>query len=243
MDRHWSATIRSQSFWSVKIHDQNTAKRSVTSSRNWWSSKIWRPDREIEGKVCWYVVVDSQIWGPSLAKGGGRKKRFQYCLSPYSSNELLYFRAVQGHSAENFVDIHHCKTVHCYRVTLPSNIGNACEAHSIIQSGLIPGGKSCRRDRQSVFFAAVGPMDDNQDPEEVQHNLDNPRIAPHKHTWRSHHNTVYWCRERDCDSVKLDRMQLLFETHYRRLVSIEGFAWKQGKNFTAEDTSHPRHLA
>ena len=62
--------------------------------------------------------------------------------------------------------------------------------HSIVQSGLIPGGKSNRRDRQSVFFTAVNPMDDNQDlDEEVQYNLDKPRIAPYKHIWRTHHIT------------------------------------------------------
>ena len=32
----------------------------------------------------------------SLEKGGGKKQKFQYCLSLYSSNEILYFRAVQG---------------------------------------------------------------------------------------------------------------------------------------------------
>ena len=42
-------------------------------------------------------------WVNSLAQGG-RKKRFQYCLKPYSSNELLYFRKIQGHSGGNFVD-------------------------------------------------------------------------------------------------------------------------------------------
>ena len=32
----------------------------------------------------------------SLAKGGGKKQRFQYCFNPCSSNEILYFRAIQG---------------------------------------------------------------------------------------------------------------------------------------------------
>ena len=36
-------------------------------------------------------------WVNSLAKGGEKKKRFQYCLNPYSSNKLLSFRAIQGH--------------------------------------------------------------------------------------------------------------------------------------------------
>ena len=35
-------------------------------------------------------------WDDCLAKGRGEKKRFQYCLSPYSSDTVLYFRAIQG---------------------------------------------------------------------------------------------------------------------------------------------------
>ena len=113
MERRWYTSIRSQLFWSVKIHDQNTATRSVNSSRNWWSSKIRRLDREIEGvKFADTLQWTASTWVNSLAKGGGKKKRFQYCLNPYSSNEILYFRAIQGHS--------NCKTIYCCRMTLPS---------------------------------------------------------------------------------------------------------------------------
>ena len=63
----------------------------------------------------WTVIT----WVNSLAKGGGKKKS-QHCLIPYSSNEILYFRAIQGHSAENLSLTHHCKTIFCYRMTSPS---------------------------------------------------------------------------------------------------------------------------
>ena len=65
--------------------------------------------------------------------------------------------------------------------------------HSIIQGGLIPGRRSLIRDRQSVFFTAVNPMYVNQDQEEVQYDLDKPRIAFYKHNWRIHQNTKCWC--------------------------------------------------
>ena len=105
-----------------------------------------------------------------LAKGGGEKKRFQYCLNAYSSDKFLYFRAIQGHSGCNLVDpllpdnvlLPDDITEHIY------HIGNVFEMHSIIESGLIPGGESLRRDRQSVFFTALNPMDARQDLEEVE---------------------------------------------------------------------------
>ena len=39
-----------------------------------------------------------------LAKGGGAKKRFQYCVNPTSPNQFLYLRAIQGHSRESAID-------------------------------------------------------------------------------------------------------------------------------------------
>ena len=66
------------------------------------------------------------------------------------------------------------------------HIGNVSEIHSIIRSGLIPGGRSPKRDGQSVFFTVVKPMDDDQSVEEILCDLDKPRIAPYKNTWRPH---------------------------------------------------------
>ena len=37
-----------------------------------------------------------------MAKGGGHKKRFQYCVD--SSGTILYLRALQGHSGHNLID-------------------------------------------------------------------------------------------------------------------------------------------
>ena len=74
------------------------------------------------------------------------------------------------------------------------NTGNANEIHSIIKGGLTPGGRSLGKDRQSVFFTAVNPMDSNQVLEEVQYDLDKPRITVYKNTWKSQQNIVYWCK-------------------------------------------------
>ena len=153
--------------------------------------------------------------------------------------------------------------MYCHQITSPSTIyhvGNASDMHSIIQSGLIPGGKSVKRDRHSVFFTAVNPID-IQDPGEVQYDLDKPRIVVYEEKlntiWtnlESHRTntlgeliTVQYIgaiqsllRERDCDSIKLDRMQLLFQTHYHRFVKRKWYAWKLVKNLTAGYTKSPR---
>ena len=134
--------------------------------------------------------------GYFLARGEGPKKRFQYCLNPNSSEHFLYFRAIQGHSGGTPVD----PTLQDH-VLLPDDfaehiydIGNAHDMHSIIQGGLIPGGRSLKRDRQSVFFTAVNPMYANQDLEEVQYDLVKPRNTVYKNTSRVHQDTVSWCK-------------------------------------------------
>ena len=39
-----------------------------------------------------------------MAGGGGNKKIFQYCTDP-SGQEILYLRALQGHSGRNPIDL------------------------------------------------------------------------------------------------------------------------------------------
>ena len=71
------------------------------------------------------------------------------------------------------------------------HIGCAINVHSIINSGLIPGGQNLSN-RQTVFFLPVDPMDKNhKDPDTIDMNA--PRLARYMHTaWKKHQNTVYW---------------------------------------------------
>ena len=142
---------------------------------------------KFDGTSHWSI----QAWISFLAKGRGPKKSFQYCLNPNSSKPFLDFPAIQGHSGGTLAD----PTLQDH-VLSPDDfaeyiyhIGNAHDMHSIIRSGLIPGGRSLKRDRQSVFFTTVNPMYANQDLEEVQYDLEKARIAVYKNTWRVQQNT------------------------------------------------------
>ena len=101
-------------------------------------------------------------WKKSMAGGGGNKKSYQYCTDP-SGQEILYLRALQGHSGRNLID----PTLQD-NVVIPSNffqyiyhVGCAINLHSIINSGLVLGGQNLNN-RQTVFFLLVDPMDKNQ---------------------------------------------------------------------------------
>ena len=93
----------------------------------------------------------------------------------------MYLRALQGHSGRNLID----PTLQD-NVLIPNNffqyishVGCAINLHSIINSGLIPGGQNLSN-RQTVFFLPVDSMDkDHKDPDTID--LEAPRLAQYTH--------------------------------------------------------------
>ena len=154
--------------------------------------EFWRlKDRlrhEFENSQHW----SDEMWKSKMAGGGGNKKIFQYCTD-LSGQEILFLRALQGHSGRNPIDPSLQDTV-----LIPDNIfeyiyhmGCAINLHSITNSGLISGGQNSSRERQTVFFTVVNPMDkEHNDPYEID--LNAPRLASCKQKWKRHQDTVYW---------------------------------------------------
>ena len=108
--------------------------------------------------------------------------RKDYNCTDSSGQEILYLRALQGHSGRNLID-----------PSLQNNICRICNhnLHSIIDSGLILGGQILSN-RQTVFFTSVDPMNkEHKDPDEIH--LDAPRLAWYtQKVCKKHQNTVYW---------------------------------------------------
>ena len=120
------------------------------------------------------------------------RKDFQYCTDS-SGQEILYLRALQGHSGRKPIDPSLQNNV-----LIPDkvfdyiyHIGCAINSHSTMNSGLIPGGQILSK-RQTVLFTAVNPLNKEQkDPYEID--LTAPRLAWYKHKkWNRHQDTVYW---------------------------------------------------
>ena len=121
----------------------------------------------------------------------GNERRFQYCTD--SSGTIVHFRALQRHSGRNLID-----PLLQDNVVIQSNffqfiyhVGCALNLHSIISSGLIPGGQSLSK-RQTVFFLPVVRLDKNhKDPDVID--LSVPRHAQYLHNaWKRHQDAVYW---------------------------------------------------
>ena len=129
--------------------------------------EFWRIKDDRQNHFVYSQHWSDEKWKSSMARGGGNKKRVQYCTD--ASGEILYFRAHQGYSGRNLVD--------------PSLQDN------VLIPGLIPGGQSLSK-RQTVFFLLVDPMDkEHKDPEKID--LKAPPLARYMHeAWNKHQNTV-----------------------------------------------------
>ena len=104
-------------------------------------------------------------WKSTMAKGWRKQERFQYCPDP-SGQEILHLRALQGHSGRNLID----PSLQDHVVS-PNDFfeyiyhkGCAINLHSIVKSGLTPGGQNLSK-RQTVFFLAINPRDKGRRPE------------------------------------------------------------------------------
>ena len=162
-------------------------------------------------------------WKSTMARGGGNKKRFHYCTDS-SGQEILYLRA-QGHSGRNLFD-----PSLQGNVLIPNDFfeyiyhkGRAINLHSIMSSGLIPGGQNLSK-RQTVFFTAVDPMNkEHKDPEEIK--LNAPRLAWYKQkVWKKLKNTVFeWIssllKRKDSSTIKHNRTKSSLTTRFQLIVS------------------------
>ena len=152
---------------------------------------FWRLKENLQSQFPHIRHWSDDRWKVCMAAGGGVKRRFQYCTD--DSGTIVYFRALPGHSGRNLIDPSLQDSV-----IIPSNffqhiyhIGCAFNLHSIINSGLIPGGQNSSK-RQTVFFLPIDPRDKgHKDPDVID--LSVPRRAQSLHNaWKRHQDAVYW---------------------------------------------------
>ena len=180
----------------AKKIEYSSSSWSISSRRRWcaWVLEITRLSSERIWALlilAWWIVE-----GPNARRLRQQEKFFfffKYCTDS-SGQEGLFLRAVQGHSGRNPID----PTLQ-YTVLTPNNffeyiyhVGCAISLHSITNSALIPGGQISSRERQTVFFTAVNPMDkEHKDPYRLD--LTKPRLARYKQKkFKRHQDTVYW---------------------------------------------------
>ena len=170
-------------------------QRNYSSSSSWkstprrrWSDWIQENQRQSSET---FLVLSSLVWRQVEEKHGKRRRKQEKIpvLYWFIRNNLVPLS-----SSRSF------RTQSCWLfiIIIPNgffqyiyHVGCAINLHSIINSGMIPRGQNLRN-RQTVFFLPVDPMDkEHKDLETID--LKAPRHAQYMHTtWKKHQNTVYW---------------------------------------------------
>ena len=189
LNRYWTRETFSLRVRGIEESDSSSSSPTESPPRRRWSVSFL--EEHLQNPLTQSIHWSDDRWKACLAAGGGAKRRFQYCTD--SSGTIVYFQALQGHSGRNLIDPSLQDNVviqsgffqHIYHK------GCAFNLHSIINSGLIPGGQNLNK-RQKVWSVTVDPMDKSRkDPDEIDLNV--PRLARYlQNAWKKHHNTVYW---------------------------------------------------
>ena len=134
-------------------HDRIIAKckEKLSEDPRYWPNEV---KQDLKMAPHW----SAQKWTDVLSKGGGEKKRFQYCLKPDDPGRLLHLRAIQGHSGTAHSRNAPIDPVLQDNVLLPMNftkyvyhVGHGNELRSKVRNGLIPGGFNTKKQADMLY--------------------------------------------------------------------------------------------
>ena len=110
--------------------------------------EFWRLKGSLRNEFEHSQHWSDEMWKSRMAGGGGNKQRLQYCTDP-SGQEILYLRALQGHSGSNPIDpsLQHNVIILSNFFQYIYHVGCAINLHSITNSGLILGGRNLGKER------------------------------------------------------------------------------------------------
>ena len=134
--------------------------------------------REGNGAVVWRKLLPMfHRDHPEVKKW--TKQVWLVCLEKY----ILYKRAIQNHSGGTKVDpsLQDNEKIPYKWIDFIYHVGSSHDCIRSIRSCLIAGGKDPTEGRQTVFFTAVIPMNEQQTDEsyDVNHDVNQPREVPY----------------------------------------------------------------
>ena len=130
---------------------------------------------------------------------GSNKTRFECCDN--SKHSWMHIRAIQRHIGGNRIAPELLGDV-----TIPYNWkecvfhrGCSFNINSILETGLIAGGRESKEGRQNIFLTPLNPFRENLDEEAPGDDLSIPRKVHYQSNWKHDQDAVCW--------VKLSRAQ------------------------------------
>ena len=132
---------------------------------------------------------DTQQWITCLLKGTN-KIRFEYCLN--QRDQIINLRAPQGHSGGVGVDptLQHKVQILDGWTDYIRHVESTWGYRSVVDAGLLAGGKGDNQGRHTCFFTAVNPLCESN--VEQSYESGQTRMVPNRMKWKWHHDAV--CR-------------------------------------------------
>ena len=229
MDRHSTTRLFAYRLLMVEETNHSSSLSWLSTSRRWWIVWIlenqWQSSETFPASLGWRKVTNRMEEED--------KEKFQCC--PDSSGTTLYFRVLQGHFGRNLMNPSSQDNVVILDGIFEffNHVGYAIKLHSIINSGLIPGGQNLSN-RQTVFFLFVDPLD-----KERKHldtiELEAPRLA---HPCGKHGRDIrILCigRHQHCSEERIEVSDTIERHHplrnnFQLIVSRKLFGWKLEKS-------------
>ena len=157
---------------------------------------------------------DAQVW-LKLLERGSNKKRFQYFLD---SDGIFCICVSSKASLEEIELSYHCRImceiVHDW-VEYINHVGSSISCSSIIQSGLIAGGKNWKEGRQTVSFTTVDPMNEPQRDE--PYDVKEPQEVLCRKFWRTTSNAVILDNSVPADCLEKEECYRTGEVLYQKI--------------------------
>ena len=109
-------------------------------------------------------------------------------------NSLAHFRAIQGHSGGISIDpqLMGYVRIPCNWKKFMYHRRCSFSIQSILENGLIPGGKESHKGRQSVFFTPLNHFGGDSDEEELRDDHTIPQKVHYYSHWKHNQDAVYW---------------------------------------------------
>ena len=216
LDWCWTRKIFALRLSSVEETDSSSSSWKSTS-RQWWSDWILENKREFLRIILCFVIIGLTKSGRTAwqEEEEDKSKDFSIVLILQEQNSIppSSSRSFRTQSHWSYTALHD-------KVLIPNNFfeyichrGCAINLHSIVNSGLIPGGQNLSN-RQTVFFLLVDPMDkEHKDPDAID--LEAPRLAQYMHkAWKKHQKHDVLGRYQTCSKKRIEVLSDAIERYH-----------------------------
>ena len=201
--------------------------------------QFWRMKNYLQNQFPQIIYWSDDRWKACLSAGGGAKRRHQSCTDIFRNNYLFPSSSRTFRTQTFDRSLQDNLIIQSGFFQQICHVGCAFNLHSIINSGLIFGQNSSKR--QTVFFLPIGPREKGTkiltrltSLYHVKHNT--CTVLGRDIKTRFFGSTSILRFGKDWHSIRLDRMQSSFKEHFQLIVFQKLWDWRLERSYMRNHT-------